>query len=117
MASDRVAESVYKFFRDQRNLELIERLRNAGLNFEVKPEEKAKKKLAGKTFVFTGTLKTFTREEAKEKVEELGGKVSNSVSKKTDYVVVGENPGSKYEKARQLGVKIISEEEFLELIK
>lgn len=113
----RIAESVYKFFHDQRNLELLERLRNAGLNFEVKPEEKAKKKLAGKTFVFTGTLKNFTREEAKEKVEELGGKVSNSVSRKTDYVVVGENPGSKYDKARQLGVKIITEEEFLELIK
>jgi DNA ligase (NAD+) len=113
----RIAESVYKFFRDERNLELIKRLKEAGLNFEVKPEEKAKKKLAGKTFVFTGTLKNFTREEAKEKVEELGGKVSNSVSRKTDYVVVGENPGSKYDKARQLGVKIITEEEFLELIK
>jgi DNA ligase (NAD+) len=113
----RIAESVYKFFHDERNLELIKRLKEAGLNFEVKPEEKAKKKLAGKTFVFTGTLKNFTREEAKEKVEELGGKVSNSVSRKTDYVVVGENPGSKYDKARQLGVKIITEEEFLELIK
>ncbi len=113
----RIAESVYKFFHDERNLELIRRLKEAGLSFEVKPEEKAKKKLAGKTFVFTGTLKNFTREEAKEKVEELGGKVSNSVSRKTDYVVVGENPGSKYDKARQLGVKIITEEEFLELIK
>jgi DNA ligase (NAD+) len=113
----RIAESVYKFFHDERNLELIKRLKEAGLNFEVKPEEKAKKKLAGKTFVFTGTLKNFTREEAKEKVEELGGKVSNSVSRKTDYVVVGENPGSKYDKARQLGVKIITEEEFLDLIK
>jgi DNA ligase (NAD+) len=113
----RIAESVYKFFHDERNLELIKRLKEAGLNFEVKPEEKAKKKLAGKTFVFTGTLKNFTREEAKEKVEELGGKVSNSVSRKTDYVVVGENPGSKYDKARQLGVKTITEEEFLELIK
>jgi DNA ligase (NAD+) len=113
----RIAKSVYKFFHDERNLELIKRLKEAGLNFEVKPEEKAKKKLAGKTFVFTGTLKNFTREEAKEKVEELGGKVSNSVSRKTDYVVVGENPGSKYDKARQLGVKIITEEEFLELIK
>jgi len=113
----RIAESVYKFFHDERNLELIRRLKEAGLNFEVKPEEKAKKKLAGKTFVFTGTLKNFTREEAKEKVEELGGKVSNSVSRKTDYVVVGENPGSKYDKARQLGVRIITEEEFLELIK
>jgi DNA ligase (NAD+) len=113
----RIAESVYKFFHDERNLELIKRFKEAGLNFEVKPEEKAKKKLAGKTFVFTGTLKNFTREEAKEKVEELGGKVSNSVSRKTDYVVVGENPGSKYDKARQLGVKIITEKEFLELIK
>ena len=73
-------------------------------------------KLKGKSFVFTGALKSMTRDEASEKVRLLGGDVSSSVSKNTDYVVVGENPGSKYEKAKKLGVKMISEKEFLKLI-
>ncbi|RKY95336.1 MAG: DNA ligase (NAD(+)) LigA, partial [Candidatus Hydrothermota bacterium] len=72
--------------------------------------------LMGKTVVFTGALKTMTRDEAKALVEELGGKASNSVSRKTDFVVVGENPGSKYQKALALGVKILTEEEFLKLV-
>jgi DNA ligase (NAD+) len=73
--------------------------------------------LINKTFVFTGELKSFTRNDAELKVVELGGKTSSSVSKKTDYVVVGENPGSKYQKAKELGIKIITEDEFLKLIK
>lgn len=73
-------------------------------------------KLAGKTFVLTGTLQQFKREQAKALIEELGGKVASSVSKKTSYVVVGENPGSKYEKALQLGVEILDEEQFKNLI-
>ena len=113
----KIAESVYRFLHDPRNIELIERLRKAGVTMEVKKEEMEGKKLAGKTFVFTGALKSFSREEAKAIVERLGGKVSSSVSRKTDYVVVGENPGSKYEKAKKLGVKMINEDEFLKLIK
>jgi DNA ligase (NAD+) len=72
--------------------------------------------LRGKVFVFTGALESMTREEAKRKVEELGGMVASSVSRRVDYVVVGKEPGSKYDKARSLGVKIIDEEEFKKLI-
>ena len=73
--------------------------------------------MPGKTFVITGSLESMSREEAKEKIRELGGDASESVSKKTDYVVAGSEPGSKYEKGKKLGVKILNEEEFLKLIK
>ena len=92
----------------------IERLRAAGLNFKselYRPAAPAGP-FAGKTFVLTGTLPTLTREDATAKIESLGGKVSGSVSKKTDYVLAGEEAGSKLDKAQKLGVKIISEEEF-----
>lgn len=112
-----ISRSVVTFFKQPHNIEVIERLRQAGVNFgQPEAEEAGEKPLAGLTFVFTGALKSMTREEAKELVEKLGGRASSSVSKKTDYVVVGEEPGSKYEKAVQLGVKTISEEEFLRLI-
>ena len=108
------AESVVKFFRDPHNRKMLEKMFNAG----VKPqavEEVKESPFKGKTVVFTGALKSMTRDQAKALVERLGGKVSNSVSRKTDLVVVGENPGSKYNRALQLGVKIINEEEFLKL--
>jgi len=113
-----MAESVVKFFRQEGTKKLIEKLKKVNL----KMEEEVKKKigpqpLAGKTFVFTGELKSFTRPDAETKVKELGGNPTSSVSKKTDYVVVGENPGSKYTKAKELGVKILTEEEFIKLIK
>ncbi|RLC39631.1 MAG: NAD-dependent DNA ligase LigA [Candidatus Nealsonbacteria bacterium] len=111
------ANSIYSFFREKRNLLLLKRLLKAGVKIISPPKTKISKTLEGKTFVFTGGLKRFTREEAKEKVRQLGGEVSESVSKKTDFVVVGENPGSKLQKAKKLGVKTISEEEFLELLK
>ena len=79
--------------------------------------DRVSKRLNGKSFVLTGTLKSLSRDEVKDKIRQAGGQVSSSVSKKTDYVVVGEEPGSKYNKAKQLGVKIISEKEFLELLK
>ncbi len=112
----KVADSIVNFFREERNLKIIEKLRRAGVNFKRKEVKVGERPLEGKTFVFTGALKNFTREEAKRIVEELGGKVLSSVSRKTDYVVVGENPGSKYQRALQLGVKTINEEEFLKLI-
>jgi len=112
----KIAESIILFFREKENLAIIERLRSAGLNFgqeeEKIREEKAAQVLAGKQFVLTGTLKDFTRAQAQEIISGLGGRVTGSVSKKTDYVVAGEDPGSKYQKAQKLGVTIINEEEF-----
>jgi DNA ligase (NAD+) len=112
-----IASSVVQWHGDDRNQKLIERLRNAGLNFAselYQPRAKAGP-LAGKTFVLTGTLPNLKREEAAARIEAAGGKVSGSVSKKTDYVVAGEEAGSKLDKAQKLGVKIISEPELLEL--
>ncbi|HFE53657.1 MAG TPA: NAD-dependent DNA ligase LigA, partial [Bacteroidetes bacterium] len=112
-----VAQSVVTFFRQPENLKLLERLKQAGVRLEQAPEERKKSDLlAGKTFVFTGALKSFTREEAQRLVEELGGRAASSVSRKTDYVVVGENPGSKAQRARELGIPMITEEEFKRMI-
>ncbi len=112
-----IADSIYNFFQSEINKKIINRLKELGLNFEeYELVEKKESKISGKTFVFTGALENFTRDEAKNIVEKLGGKVSNSVSKKTDFVVVGKDPGSKYEKAKKLGITIINEEEFMKLI-
>ena len=109
------AHSIYDWFRQEQSAHMIERLREAGLNFE-SLRVITDARFAGKTFVLTGALSKFTREEATEKIELLGGKASGSVSKKTSYVVVGENAGSKERKARELGVPILSEDDFLEMI-
>lgn len=111
---ERMAESVVDFFNDEKEMQLIERLKSYGLNMR-QPDETLTEdsKLKGKTFVLTGELGTMTRKEAKQKIEALGGKVSGSVSKRTDYVVVGSKPGSKLKKAEELGVTIIDEEEFI----
>ena len=112
-----IAQSLVNWHSDTRNQKLIERLREAGLNFNselYRPAAPAGP-FAGKTFVLTGTLPTLKREEATAKIESLGGKVSNSVSKKTDYVLAGEEAGSKLDKAQKLGVKIIGEVEFLRM--
>ena len=111
----RVAESIREFFDEPRNQKLVEHLRRH-LNFTGKKKERGTA-LAGKTFVLTGTLPTYSRDDAKRMIEDAGGKVSGSVSKKTDYVVTGEDPGSKLDKARELGVKVIGEAEMLELTK
>ncbi len=112
-----VAKSIVDFFKNEENQKVIERLLKAGITFENEEKEKPKEaKLKGLTFVFTGALKTMTREEAKRKVIELGGRATDSVSRNVDYVVVGEKPGSKLKKARALGIKTITEEEFLKLI-
>ncbi|MFB0518381.1 MAG: NAD-dependent DNA ligase LigA [Acidobacteriota bacterium] len=112
-----VAASIVSFFKEKNNIRVIERLRAAG----VKMEEKVRKvaapsRITGKSFVFTGELQHFTRDEVERLVESLGGRASSSVSKKTDFVVVGENPGSKLDKAKELGVKVITEEEFRKLV-
>jgi DNA ligase (NAD+) len=113
-----IAQSLVNWHGDARNQKLIERLRAAGLNFRselFQPRAKAGP-FAGKTFVLTGTLPTLKREEAAAKIESLGGKVSGSVSQKTDFVVAGEEAGSKLDKAQKLGVKIIDEAEFLTML-
>jgi DNA ligase (NAD+) len=112
-----IAESLAQWFANPRNQELIEKLRTAGLNFKSALYQPAAAPLAftGKTFVLTGTLPNLKREEAAAKIEERGGRVSGSVSKKTDYVVAGEEAGSKLEKANKLGVPVIDEAEFLRL--
>ena len=94
---------------------MLERLRQAGVNFQSKQVVKDDR-FAGMTFVLTGALSKFTREEASEKIEMFGGKASGSVSKKTSYVIVGENAGSKERKARELGIPILSEDDFLKMI-
>ena len=109
------AASIYQWFSQPQSQELIERLRNAGLNFE-NTREIADQRFDGMTFVLTGALTKFTRDEATEQIENFGGKASGSVSKKTSYVVVGENAGSKERKARELGIPILTEDEFLQLI-
>ncbi|MEA2022018.1 MAG: NAD-dependent DNA ligase LigA, partial [Candidatus Caldatribacteriota bacterium] len=117
----KIAESIIFFFSQKENVEIIEKLRKAGLNFgtneeEEKIEDNKTQRLQEKQFVLTGVLKDFTRTQAKELISKLGGRVTGSVSKKTDYVVAGEGPGSKYQKARELGVTIINEEEFKRII-
>jgi DNA ligase (NAD+) len=110
-----VASSVYQFFRDKKNKESIERLKKAGVKV-IEPKVKEKGKFAGKTFVFTGALKSFGRDEVRNLVESLGGMTTSSVSKKVDFVVVGEDPGSKFDKAKELGIKTLTEEEFKKMI-
>lgn len=109
------AASIFDWFRMEQSRHVVERLRQAGVNFE-STRQITDTRFAGKTFVLTGTLSKFTREEATEKIELYGGKAAGSVSKKTSYVVVGENAGSKERKARELGIPILSEDDFLEMI-
>lgn len=106
-----VANSIVDFFNDTRNKELIRELQENGVEIENYNQEDSDA-LEGLTFVFTGSLDNFTREEAQNKVREMGGNPASSVSSNTDYVVVGDNPGSKYEKAQELGINILNEEEF-----
>ncbi len=112
----KVAESIAEFFSEPANRKVIEKLRKAGLRLTEERKAPRDTRLAGKTFVFTGTLARRTREEAAERVINHGGKTSSSVSKKTDYVVVGADPGSKYDKAKSLGVAILDEAGFEKLL-
>ena len=111
----RIAESIAEFFGNPANRKLVERLGKAGLAFKGQKKERGTK-LAGKTFVLTGTLAHFTRDEAKKMIEDAGGKVTGSVSKKTDYVVAGTDAGSKLDKAKELGVAVIDEKEMAGLV-
>ena len=110
----KIANSVYEYIQNDENKRLIDNLKILGLNMEYLGNDQEKEEFRNKTFVITGTLST-SRDEIREHIESLGGKVSDSVSKKTDYLILGENPGSKYDKALKLGVKIIKEEELNEM--
>jgi DNA ligase (NAD+) len=113
----KVAESIYQFFREPRNQELVERLRSAGLQFEHEVKKKGGGPLTGHVFVLTGTLPSLTRDDAKQLIEAAGGKVTGSVSKRTTYVVAGDEAGTKLDKAKELGIKVIGEKELMDLIK
>lgn len=112
-----MANSIIEFFMQEQTKDLIEKLKNAGVNMNCLEEESDDKRFEGKTFVLTGSLELFTRKEAEDIIEKLGGKTSSSVSKKTDYVLAGEDAGSKLIKAQSLGINIISETDFKEMIK
>lgn len=113
---DIIAKSIFDFFHDEENLKMIEELKEIGINPQAKAKPKSDK-LSGKTFVLTGTLQNMTRDEASAIIKSHGGKTSSSVSKKTSYVLAGENAGSKLDKALDLGVIILTEDDFLEMIK
>ncbi len=110
-----LAQSVVRFFGDARNREVVEKLQGAGLII-AGPGVEQMTKLKDLTFVFTGALDSFTRDEARDLVESLGGRTASSVSKKVDYVVVGSDPGSKYERAKELGITVLTESQFREMV-
>ena len=111
------AKSIYDFFKEEQSIDLINKLKLAGVNMESLEEENTDNRFEGKTFVLTGALSKYSRDEASDIIEKLGGKTSGSVSKKTSYVLAGEDAGSKLTKAQNLGVTVITEEEFEEMIK
>ena len=111
----KIAISLQEFFKQQETKDILQKLEMAGVNFsllEGNKETAADNSFKGLTFVLTGALTNYTRQQAKELIESKGGKVVNSVSKNTDYVLAGDNPGSKLDKAKELGIKILSEEDF-----
>ncbi len=110
-----MAKSVYEYFRGSKNKQVIDELLSEGVKPE-QPHTRRSEKLAGKTIVVTGTLENFTRQQIEQAIRQAGGKSSSSVSKKTDFVLAGENPGSKLDKARKLGVEVINEKQFMELL-
>ncbi len=112
----KIAESITEFFHDERILEGIDKLLLEGVKPHYEEIALEESIFTDKTIVITGTIEAYSRKELKEKIQDLGGKVTGSVSRNTDYVIVGENPGSKYEKAVELGIEIIDEERLLEII-
>lgn len=114
---DKSAQSLAEWFNSEANLAMLKKMASSGVEVQFSKIERVSSSLAGKTFVLTGELASFTRDEAKDIIRKKGGDVSSSVSRKTDFVVAGENAGSKYDKAKKLGVKIINEEEFKKILK
>lgn len=113
----KVAESIYNWFHDRKNIKFLEKLEKAGIEIMVEKAAQTNSKVAGKKFVITGSLDSMSRDEAKDKIRQAGGEVSDSVTSKTDFVVAGDEAGSKLEKAQQLNITVISEKELLELLR
>ncbi len=113
---EKIAESIYKYFKNEENIKMLNEFKEVGFEITNNSIQNKSTELSGKTFVLTGTMNSMTRDEASDIIKQKGGKVSSSVSKKTSYVIVGENPGSKLEKAKNLGVIILNKDEFLNLI-
>ena len=111
------AKSINEFFKQKQTQDLIQKLKDANVNMIYLQQEETDNRFEGDTFVLTGSLQNYTREQATKIIEEFGGNTSNSVSKKTTYVLAGEDAGSKLTKAQQLGIRILTEEEFNEMIK
>jgi DNA ligase (NAD+) len=111
-----MAESIYNFLRTDENKKVIERLKNKGVNTKEKDMGSKSGNMEGKNFVVTGSLENFSRHQIEELIRRSGGNASSSVSKNTDYLVAGKDPGSKFDKAKELGVKIINETEFKKLL-
>lgn len=114
---DIIAESIYNYFKDKKNIILINKLKEYNVNMDYLGNESIDENFNNKTFVLTGTLTNLTRDEATLEIENRGGKVTSSVTKKTDYVIVGEKPGSKYEKAISLNIRILTEDELSSMLK
>lgn len=111
-----VARSIFEFFHDSHNEKFAEQLSRMGIRIKSSQQSVVSSKLDGKTFVLTGTLRSMTRDEAIAKIRALGGNVTGSASKKTDYVLVGKETGGKYDRAKKLGIKVLDEKEFLQII-
>ena len=112
---DKIAKNIFEFFHNEHNIQMLEDFKEKGFSFDNTLDARTDE-LAGKTFVLTGSLQSMTRDEAGDIIKSKGGKTSSSVSKKTTYVIAGENPGSKFDKAKDLGVIILNEDEFLKLV-
>ncbi len=112
----KIAESIVLFFQKKENIEIIKKLEDAGVTFTSQEKSSEKQTLKEAQFVLTGSLENFTREEARDKIEQLGGRVTGNVTKKTDYVVVGKEPGQKYQKAKKMNIKIIEEKDFIKML-
>ncbi|MDD4363050.1 MAG: NAD-dependent DNA ligase LigA [Atribacterota bacterium] len=112
----KITNSIILFFEKEENIAILKKLKNAGVNLSSKEEKSTKKNLEGMQFVLTGSLKDFSREEVKKKIEEHGGRVTGSVTKKTDYLIAGKDPGQKHQKAQELNIKIINEEQFKNML-
>lgn len=111
------ARNIYEFFKEEQTIDMINKLKQAGVNMKLNEEEGIDNRFDGKTFVLTGSLEKYTRNEVSDLIEKFGGKTSSSVSKKTDYVLAGEDAGSKLTKAQSLGITILTEEEFENMTK